>query len=86
VSCEGGLNDMKYCNEEVDRLLNAARATSDEAERKKLYDQAQVILQEDIPVIYLFYLPWPFAHKATLEGFVPVPDGMIRLENVKFAG
>jgi len=85
VSCGGGLNDMKYCNEEVDRLLNAARTTSDTAERKKLYDEAQVILQEDMPVIYLFYLPWPFAHKASLEGFIPVPDGMIRLENVKLA-
>ena len=85
VSCEGGLNDMKYCNEEVDRLLNEARTTSDQAERKKLYDEAQVLLQEDMPVIYLFYLPWPFVHKASLEGFVPVPDGMIRLENVKFA-
>jgi len=85
VSCGGGLNDMKYCNEEVDRLLNAARTTSDTAERKKLYDEAQVILQQDMPVIYLFYLPWPFAHKASLEGFIPVPDGMIRLENVKLA-
>jgi len=85
VTCEGGLNDMKYCNEEVDRLLNEARRVTDPAERKKLYDEAQVLLQEDMPIVFLFYLPWPFVHKANLEGFIPVPDGMIRLENVKFA-
>ncbi|WP_048647344.1 ABC transporter substrate-binding protein [Nitratireductor soli] len=85
VSCQGGLNDAKYCNEEVDRLLNEARTRSDPATRVKLYDQAQAILQEDMPVIYLFYLPWPFAHKATLEGFTAYPDGMIRLEGVDFS-
>lgn len=85
VTCEGSLNDAKYCNEEVDRLLNEARTVSDTAKRKELYDQAQAILQDDMPIIHLFYLPWPFAHTAALEGFTPLPDGMIRLENVSLA-
>lgn len=85
VTCEGGLNDSDYCDEEVDRLLNEARTVSDPAAREELYDKAQAILQEDMPVIYLFYLPWPFVHKAVLEGFTPYPDGMIRLEGVRFA-
>ncbi|TKT69688.1 ABC transporter substrate-binding protein [Aquamicrobium sp. LC103] len=85
VTCEGGLNDAKYCNEEIDRLLNEARTVTDQAARKKLYDEAQAILQEDMPVIYLFYLPWPFAHKAGLEGFRAYPDGMIRLADVTLA-
>ncbi|MCR4264654.1 ABC transporter substrate-binding protein [Nitratireductor sp. ZSWI3] len=86
VSCEGGLNDTKYCNKEVDALLNEARATSDPSARKALYDKAQAILREDMPVIYLFYLPWPFAHKAGIEGFTAYPDGMIRLAGVDLAG
>ena len=36
VTCEGGINDPKYCNPEVDRLLNEARAVTDPAARKAL--------------------------------------------------
>lgn len=85
VTCEGSLNDAKYCNEKVDTLLNEARQKTDQASRKELYDQAQAILQEDMPVIYLFYLPWPFALNASIEGFTAYPDGMVRLENVRLA-
>lgn len=85
VSCKGALNDSKYCNEEVDRLLNGARATTDEAERKAMYDQAQAILQDELPMIYLYYQPWQYAMTAKLEGFSAYPDGMIRLAGVKLA-
>lgn len=85
VSCEGALNDSKYCNEEVDRLLNGARATTDEAERKAMYAQAQAILQDELPMIYLYYQPWQYAMTAKLEGFSAYPDGMIRLAGVKLA-
>ncbi|MET0427690.1 MAG: ABC transporter substrate-binding protein [Microvirga sp.] len=83
MTCEGGLNDAKYCNKEVDTLLNQARVVADEAQRKALYDKAQAILQDEMPVIYLFYQPWPFAHSAKLKGFTAYPDGMIRLKDVK---
>ena len=85
VTCEGSLNDAKYCNEEVDRLLNEARTVTGEAERKALYDQAQEILRDEMPIIYLFYLPWPFVHQASIEGFTAYPDGMIRLAGVTMA-
>ena len=35
VTCKGGLNDGKYCNEAVDKLLNEARVTTDEAEAQE---------------------------------------------------
>ncbi len=85
VTCEGGLNDGRYCNAEVDRLLNEARATRDSAARKALYDEAAVILEEEKPVIYLYFLPYPFGMSRKLEGFVGYPDGMIRLRNVSLA-
>ena len=44
VTCEGSLNDAKYCNEEVDRLLNEARQTPDTQARIPLYEEAQAIL------------------------------------------
>jgi peptide/nickel transport system substrate-binding protein len=83
VSCKGALNDGRYCNAEVDKLLNEARSTNDEAKRKQLYDTAQAILKDDLPIIYTYYQPWPFAYATKLQGFKPYPDGMIRLKDVK---
>jgi peptide/nickel transport system substrate-binding protein len=85
VTCKGGLNDGRYCNPEVDRLLNEARAINDEEKRKALYDSAQAILQDELPIIYNYYQPWPFVVAKKVEGFKAYPDGMIRLKGVKFA-
>jgi peptide/nickel transport system substrate-binding protein len=84
MTCEGGISDSKYCNPKVDELLNAARVSNDPAERKKHYDAARDILAEDLPVIYLYHPTWIWALNKKIEGFIPYPDGMIRLENVKF--
>jgi len=83
VSCKGGLNDMKYCNPEVDRLLNEARLTTDNAARKQKYDAANAILSQDLPIIYIGHESWIWAYKKSVTGFVPSPDGMIRLVGVK---
>jgi peptide/nickel transport system substrate-binding protein len=85
VTCKGTTNDGRYCNPEVDRLLNEARTVNDEAKRKGLYDAAQAILQDELPLIYVYYQPWPFAHTKKLQGFKPSPDGMIRLKGAKLA-
>jgi peptide/nickel transport system substrate-binding protein len=79
----GGQNDAKYSNPEVDRLLTAARAVYDEAERKKLYDAAQKIIQDEVPQIYLYNQPWFYATSARISGFQVHPDGMIRLAGMK---
>ncbi len=83
VTCEGGINDSKYCNAEVDKLLNEARASADEAVRKQKYDAAGKILDDDLPIIYLGHQSWIWAIKKEVTGFVPSPDGMIRLLGVK---
>ncbi len=85
VTCEGGLNDGKYCNAEVDRLLNEARSIDDQGERTALYAQAQAILEEEKPIVYLYYLPYPFAHTNAVQGFTGYPDGMIRLRGVSLS-
>ncbi|TQE99172.1 MAG: ABC transporter substrate-binding protein [Spiribacter salinus] len=83
---DGGLNDAGYSNPEVDQLLNDARTTTDQAERKALYDQAQDILSADRPIVYLYHQNWIWALDASIEGFTPYPDGMIRLEGVTKTG
>lgn len=85
VTCKGGLNDTKYCNPEVDKLLDEARASTDIAARKAKYDAAAVILNEDLPLIYLGHQAWIWGLSKKVTGFVPSPDGMIRLVGVKKA-
>ncbi len=46
---EGGFNMNKYCNPEVDRLLDEALKITDQEKRKQLYIQMQNILTEDLP-------------------------------------
>jgi peptide/nickel transport system substrate-binding protein len=84
VTCKGGINDSKYCNPEIDRLLDAARVSTNEEERKAKYDAASKILAEDLPIIYLYHPTWIWALDKKVDGFVPYPDGMIRLADVTF--
>ncbi|TDW27420.1 peptide/nickel transport system substrate-binding protein [Rhizobium azibense] len=86
ITCKGGINDTKYCNPDVDKLLNEARASTDDAVRKQKYDAAAGILNDDLPIIYLGHQSWIWALHKNITGFVPSPDGMIRLAGVKKAG
>ena len=86
VTCKGGINDTKYCNPEVDKLLDEARQSTDEAVRKEKYDAATTILNDELPIIYFGHQSWIWAFKKSVTGFVPSPDGMIRLVGVKNDG
>src|SRR3546814_2598468 len=83
LTCKGGINDSKYCNPEIDKLLDTARRSNNDEERKASYDAAREILAKDLPIIYLYHPTWIWALGKNVEGFVPYPDGMIRLQNVK---
>ncbi|SNR37170.1 ABC transporter substrate-binding protein [Puniceibacterium sediminis] len=85
MTTDGGINDSHYSNAEVDGLLNSARVSNDMATRKKDYDAALAILQEDMPIIYLYHQAWIWALDEKVQGFVPYPDGMIRLEGVSLS-
>ena len=82
VTCSGGLNDGKYCNAEVDRLLNEARTAADAEARKASYAAANAILQDEAPLIYLYHPTWLWALSDKVKGFTPYPDAMIRLKGV----
>jgi peptide/nickel transport system substrate-binding protein len=83
VTTGGGINDTKFSNPEVDKALNAARTVYDVAERKKLYMAAEAILRDELPIIYLYHEAWIWGLSNKLSGFVPNPDGMIRLAGMK---
>lgn len=83
VTTKGNQNDGRYSNAEVDKLLDEARTIYDVAERKKRYDAAQKILQDELPIVYLYNQTVFFALRSNIQGFVINPDGMIRLAGMK---
>lgn len=82
VTTDGGINDSKFSDPKVDELMNAARVAATTEERRALYNEAMVIMLDELPRLFLYHQTWIWAHNASLKGFTPYPDGMIRLEGV----
>jgi peptide/nickel transport system substrate-binding protein len=86
IRCKGSLNDGKYCDAQVDQWLADAQLTADEGQRKALYAKVLEKMRDERPEIYLYYLPWIFGVQKAVHGFVPYPDGLIRLKGVTLSG
>ena len=78
-------NNGNYANPQVDKLLEQARGTTDMAKRRDLYAQMWPILRRDLPFTYLWNARNVVGMTAKLQGFRPVPDGMIRLQGLEMA-
>ena len=50
-----GNNDMFYCNKRLSRDLDVGLQTVDYAARRKIYDQVQQIIADDVPVLYFAF-------------------------------
>ncbi|ARO13652.1 solute-binding component of ABC transporter [Ketogulonicigenium robustum] len=83
VHTTGSNNDEHYANPEIDQLLDQARREPNPAVRKDLYDQTTAILQNDLPIIYLYHIQYFFTLRDGIEGFEPYADGIIRLRGVQ---
>lgn len=82
-SCGGGQNVNKYCNKELEGVLNQARAEGDVAKRKALYEKATGLYLTDLPSIPIYHPNWFFAARANVGGINVYPDGLLRLKGVK---
>lgn len=51
----GQYNLSNFSDPEVDALIDAAAAERDPARRKELYDRLQVLFQERVPAVFLYY-------------------------------
>ena len=80
-----GTNYVGYKNPALDTLLDQGRSTADMATRMAAYRKIYALLRDDLPIIYLYNARWNFGMSAKVEGFVPNPDGMLRLGGVKLA-
>jgi len=79
---KGTANRTGYKNPEMDRLLDAGRATMDPAERLKIYRQVNNLLAKDLPYLQLTYFNNYSISGANVKGIIPVPDGLIRVRDV----
>jgi peptide/nickel transport system substrate-binding protein len=76
------LNWSGIANPQLDQLLEQTRQVTDHAERKKLYSQAIQILHDEAPGIFIVHPTEPKALSSRAQGYVAVPDGMLRLKDV----
>ena len=60
-------NVVYYKNAKFDNLISEARETTDKEKRMKLYEEAQDIIQEDLPHYTLVYPKQNFAYKASIK-------------------
>ncbi|MGE6784548.1 ABC transporter substrate-binding protein [Ensifer adhaerens] len=79
---KGGFNAGYYSNPDVDRLLEQARMSPDQAERGRLYGQVQAIVHDDAP--WLFVANWKqnAVTTAAVEGFQLQPSFLLDLHGV----
>ncbi|MGH1367100.1 MAG: ABC transporter substrate-binding protein [Maritimibacter sp.] len=79
---KGGFNSGYYSNPEVDKLLEAARAETDQAKRAALYQEMQVIVQEDAPWVFVANWKQNAVTSDRVEDFALEPSFLLQLENV----
>lgn len=78
-------NYSHYSNKTVDSLLDQARMVADTGQRRDLYAKVDAQTDQDLPIIYLWTPKNIVGMSAKLQGFRPVPDGMIRLQGLTMA-
>jgi peptide/nickel transport system substrate-binding protein len=85
VSCKAppALNTPHYCNQDVDRELDAAREVEARAQRLVHYRNVAEHTLKDLPIIYLYHAKLLYAATTKLQGFTPYPDGLIRPQGLR---
>jgi len=83
-ACKQPLNYAGYCKPEVDDILKRSRTTGDIAERKKLFGELAAIVLKDRPIVYLYHRHWLWAYTSKLTGLRTIPDGLVRVQDLRF--
>jgi peptide/nickel transport system substrate-binding protein len=67
-------NYMNYANAELDALLTQGRQESDPEARRAIYLQAQELILQDSPQVFLFHSAQYSANRPNVEGYVHFPN------------
>lgn len=67
----GGNNQTGFKNAEYDRLVEEANRTGDQAKRYELYQKAEAILMEELPVMPIYFYTRKFLIHPDVKGWNP---------------
>ena len=82
MSCGGFVNWGQYCNKSLDGLFEKGAALTDPALRVPVYRAANEITARDRSHMVLFHFTWLWGMSERVEGFVPMPDGLMRPQGI----
>lgn len=75
-------NFSGYNNERVNELIQAGETETDEAARHEIYNEAQAILYDEAPAIFLILPEEVEASRARVQNWEPASDSRINLHRV----
>ncbi|TWG94874.1 dipeptide transport system substrate-binding protein [Mesorhizobium sp. J18] len=78
----GGNNRAQWCNEEFNKLVTDAKRTTDQAERTRLYEEAQVVFKREAPWATIDHSLSVVPMRKEVEGFVQSPLGDFAFDGV----
>ena len=81
---ESAFNDVKYNNEEYDKLIAESKATDDQNIRMENLRKAEKMIMEDMAVIPIYFYTQPYVVKENVSGitYVPVRYPMITYADI----
>ncbi len=87
LSCAavGSNNRAQWCNKDYDALIQKAKATFDQAERAKIYFEAEKIFHDEAPWLLLAHSNQYLAHNKRVLNFKQDPLGFHRFDGVDVA-
>ncbi|HZF79544.1 MAG TPA: ABC transporter substrate-binding protein [Rubrivivax sp.] len=82
LTCAASRGGIKFCNQEFDALVDAARSEVDIAKRLALFERAQVIFKRERPWITMAHSSVYIPLRKDVTGFVMAPNGSVDFEGV----
>ena len=82
--CKQPQNYSGYCDPLVEELVNKSRTVNEPAARMKYFEQIAQKVAKDRPIVYLYHRNWLWAFNTKVTGLRTIPDGMVRLQGLKF--
>ena len=76
------LNWSGVSNPKIDALLDKSREVSDRNERQKIFSDLTRLLHEEATMAFIVHPIEPKAFNPRVQGYEPIPDGMMRFKNV----
>ena len=75
-------NYSGYDNDQVDELIRMGEVTADPAERHRIYDEAQEIIYEEAPAVFLILPEEIEAASVRIQNWEPASDSRINLHDI----